>query len=678
MKKKIIIIIPIIIAAVAFMFAYRYYNNEDPNTTLTVAERRWVTENAGRTFDFEVINDYPLYGMNGEGVFFRFIEDFEENIGIQFNKIPYLKGSDASTNSFRIRILRNDEELTENDLLIFEDNYIAIGRDFVPINRIPDMRNITFGVFEDDLEELAFYLRSGQNLSYETFESIDELFEALDDEDVDMVIIPQIMYLERTIDSEYAINYFFTEMRKQIVLTLSDEYEELNEIMAKYFRRWMITNYINVYNEIYLNFYFEQNNIDAQTRTALTSKTYVYGFVDNPPYEALVNDRVAGIAGEYINRISRLAGIDFEYRRFSSKEALQQAVDNGEIDVFFNFFNVSNDNFLETLSPFIEYYVVLGRTQDQHIVTSFEQLRGQELAMLDGNLLYTYFSNNSGASITTFDSINDLMRNKEDRLVVLDREIYNHFKHHHFSRLSLLYMDTMMSDYRFLVRNDNEAFYNLFNYIMNTNSFFNYRNAGLSSLNASIFRDLTFEQVYTTILLIIFLPLIILALIYFFLKRKRKVKKVRIVDRHKYTDMLTSLKNRNYLSAKMAEWEDSKVYPQAIVMMDLNNVKYVNDNYGHEEGDMLIVKAAGVLVNTQLENSEIMRTDGNEFLIYLVGYNERQISMYVKKLTKELKALPHEFGAGVGYSMIMDSIKTIDDAINEATLDMITNKEDFK
>ena len=113
------------------------------------------------------------------------------------------------------------------------------------------------------------------------------------------------------------------------------------------------------------------------------------------------------------------------------------------------------------------------------------------------------------------------------------------------------------------------------------------------------------------------------------------------------------------------------------MIIDLNNVKYVNDNYGHEEGDQLIVEAAGILVNTQLENSEIIRTDGNEFLIYLVGYSERQISTYTKKLSKELKKLPHEFGAGVGFSMITDEIKTLDDAINEATLEMVTDKEEY-
>ena len=162
------------------------------------------------------------------------------------------------------------------------------------------------------------------------------------------------------------------------------------------------------------------------------------------------------------------------------------------------------------------------------------------------------------------------------------------------------------------------------------------------------------------------------------MKKKKEVKVVKKEDRRKYTDMLTALKNRNYLNFNMSTWEESKIYPQSFIVVDLNNVSYINDNYGHEEGDKLIIKAASILVNTQLENSEIMRTDGNEFLIYLVGYSEKQIDTYCKKLTKEFKNLPHGFGAAVGYSIITDDIKTIDDAINEASLDMKTKKEELR
>ena len=298
--------------------------------------------------------------------------------------------------------------------------------------------------------------------------------------------------------------------------------------------------------------------------------------------------------------------------------------------------------------------------------------------MLGNDSLYNYFKNNSRANIETFDNLDDLIKNAGSRAIVVDSEIYSYYQNNKFKKLKLIYKDNMTNDYKFMVKNDNKAFYNLFNYIINTNSYYNYRNSGIENLNASILEDSTFEQFYTIVLIIIFTPLIILGITYLILKHKKAKKKVKITDRQKYTDMLTSLKNRNYLNAKMQEWEDCEVFPQSIVIVDLNNVKYVNDNYGHEEGDQLIIKAAGVLVNTQLENSEIIRTDGNEFLIYLVGYSDRQMSTYTKKLSKEMKNLPHEFGAAIGYSMITDEIKTIDDAINEATLEMITNKEEYK
>ena len=634
MKKKLLVIIPIIIAVVTFFYVYRYYNKEDKTTTLTVTEKRWVENNKDQEYDFEIVNDYPLYGLNGEGVIFDFINDFEDKIGITFNKISYLKTTNPNTNSYRIRILDNDEKLSKNDLFLFDDNYVAVGKTYQRINHVQDMKNLKFGVFKEDKDEISYYLKSGTNLSYETYDSIANLYKALDDGTVNMIIVPNIMYLDYTIKNDkYSINYYFTELEKQIVLTLSDDNKELNTIVTKYYNKWKQTNYISEYNDEYLDYYLKNNSIDAKTKAKLISKNYVYGYVENLPYEKKVHGKVAGIAGEYIDRVSRLADINFEYKKYDSIKDLKEAIDNKEVDVYFDYYNYGNKNYLSTVSTFVEDYVVLGRQKDNHIVNTFESLKGQDLAMLKDDSLYNYFKNNSRANIKVYDNLDDLVENSGSRIIVIDNEIY---------------------------------------------SYYNYRNSGIENLKASILQDSTLEQVYTIVLIVVFTPLIILGLAFAFLKKKKAKKKVKISDRQKYTDMLTSLKNRNYLNAKMQEWEDCEVFPQSIVIVDLNNVKYVNDNYGHEEGDQLIIKAAGILVNTQLENSEIIRTDGNEFLIYLVGYSDRQISTYTKKLAKEMKNLPHEFGAAIGYSMITDEIKTLDDAINEATLEMITNKEEYK
>ena len=679
MKKKLLIIIPIVIAALTFVFVYRYYNKEDKTTTLTIREKQWVQENADKTYDFEVVNDYPLYGLNGEGVIFNFLDDFEKNVGLEFNRIPYLKDSKPSGKSFRIRILDNDADLGKKDLPLFNDTYVAIGKTYQRINSIKDIKNTTFGVFKEDSEDISYYLKSGTNLSYTTYDSIADLYNALDNNEVDMIIVPNIMYLSYTIEKDkYSINYFFTEMQKQIVLTLSDDNNQLNEIVTKYYNKWRQTEYVKEYNEAYLNYYLDANKLDAKTKAELISKNYTYGYVENPPYEQMVNGKVAGIAGEYVDRVARLSGINFKYKEYETVEDLEKAIDKGEIDLYFDYYNYNNDQYQSTLSTFIERYVVLGREEDNHIVTSFESMKDEQIAMLGNDSLYNYFSNNARAKIKTYENIEDLVKESGNRLIVVDKEIYTHYQNNEFRNLKLLYTDTMMNDYKFMVKNNNDAFYDLFNYIINTNSYYNYRNSGITNLSASILEDSTFEQVYTIVLTIIFVPLIIALIIYLIIKKKKQIKKVKASDRHKYTDMLTSLKNRNYLNAKMPEWEESKVFPQAIVMVDLNNVKYINDNYGHEEGDELIIKAAGILVNTQLENSDIIRTDGNEFLIYLVGYSERQVATYVKKLGKEMKNLPHEFGAAIGYSMITDEIKTLDDAINEATLEMITAKEEMK
>ena len=72
------------------------------------------------------------------------------------------------------------------------------------------------------------------------------------------------------------------------------------------------------------------------------------------------------------------------------------------------------------------------------------------------------------------------------------------------------------------------------------------------------------------------------------------------------------------------------------------------------------------------ENSEIMRTDGNEFMVYLVGYEEKMILSYIHKLNRELSSsLPNkDYGVSIGYRMILSEEMTIDDAINDS-LNMI-------
>ena len=122
-------------------------------------------------------------------------------------------------------------------------------------------------------------------------------------------------------------------------------------------------------------------------------------------------------------------------------------------------------------------------------------------------------------------------------------------------------------------------------------------------------------------------------------------------------------------------WDDNVIYPQSVVVLDINKIKDINDKFGREAGDEVIKKVASVLINNQVENTDIIRSGGDEFLIYMVGYQEKDVIEYTKKLMQEMENIPNSTGVSIGYSMILDDVKSVDDAINEAIIMMSKNKD---
>ena len=58
-------------------------------------------------------------------------------------------------------------------------------------------------------------------------------------------------------------------------------------------------------------------------------------------------------------------------------------------------------------------------------------------------------------------------------------------------------------------------------------------------------------------------------------------------------------RGKHIITSKIESWDESEVYPQAIIIIDLNNISYINDNYGREEGDKVITEAANILIMNQ-------------------------------------------------------------------------------
>ena len=680
MKNKKLITLIIVIAIILFIgLFFIYYYHE--SSLLDSNDKKWISENGTKIIDIEVFNDVAVFGMNGNGVVFDFLSYVTDETDLQFNKKPYSKELGPTSSSYKIEMVDGSTSLDSNKLLMYEDSYVAISKKETKINKLSDFSGYTFGVLKSDESNVNYYLKNISDTKCNSYDDFDSMFQALEANEINFVIASNIMTLDRTISGNYIIDYFFTDIKKNIVITMDASNNSLNTILKKYFDNFMREYYVSNYNKLLLNYYVSENNINDKTRTDLLSKTYVYGYVENSPYEITNGSKLNGISAEYINRVVRLTDIDFTYKKYSTIDELNQAINKGEVDIYFDYIDNQNSKYLKSVSPFIENYVVLARIKDDYIVSSLEGLKGTNVALLSNNkYLVNYIKNSTMSNVNTYNNIKELVKEAKEKsnIIILDKEVYTYYKNKELKDYEILFSDIMTSDYSFMIKSDNESFYKLFNYIINTNSYYKYRNNGFNNLNVSPLKTSSFEETYLLILGIILIPLILGVAIFAYIKNRHKLRLVKKEDRKKYTDMLTSLKNRNYLNLQIDTWNNSRVYPQAIVVVDLNNLKNINDSYGREKGDNLIVRAASILVNTQLENTEIIRTDGTEFIIYLVGYTENQIEVYTKKLRKELNELPYGYGASVGSSMIFDNIKTIDDAINEALIDMQSDKDSYR
>lgn len=104
-------------------------------------------------------------------------------------------------------------------------------------------------------------------------------------------------------------------------------------------------------------------------------------------------------------------------------------------------------------------------------------------------------------------------------------------------------------------------------------------------------------------------------------------------------DILTNLYNRRAFAANMERlFETPEVLgTAALLMWDLDNLKFVNDNYGHDSGDRYIEAFARCLSSFLSEQSLVARRSGDEFYVFLYGYQSKEkIRQIIRKVWTQI------------------------------------------
>lgn len=664
MKKKksiIIIIISILLVIGIAIGLYFILNDKDK---LTVAERNWVNESIGTIQNINVVNNVNVFGKDGSGVYYDFIKDFETEYGLNINPITFNEGSNPSGITFGVK-----QSISENDILFYTDHYVLVSKNNDIISQEENLNGKSIDILSKDLSYVSKYLKKASNVSFKQFETMDEMILDMNENDTYM-LVPLIKNLDVILSKDYKVIYHFSDIKDYYVLQISDD--KLSSVLKKYYNKWN-NEFNGVYNSNLFKTFTNNMNISDTEVDSMQSITYNYGFVNASPYEVILGGKYGGIIAVYLSNFSKFADIEFNFVKYKNFNSFTKAINKKDIDLYFNYYNFTDD-FYQTDGLSIEY-VVAARRDNNTVVKSIYSLIGETVYVQENSKIYDYIKNINDINIKTFSTTKDLFKlNKKDVYIILDKNTFDYYSDKKLDNYTSRYSDYISNEYTFKVRT-NSALYRLLDKYVGVMDEDEMVLDGLNNHYNTIKSGSIITKVAEYIL---YIAIIVVIVIFVLFKKSKKVsiaRKIKKDDKMKFIDQLTSLKNRNFLNENIETWNNNTIYPQTIVVVDLNKIQEINDLYGYNEGDKQIKALANILVKTQLDNSEIMRTDGNEFVIYLVGYNQKQISNYIFKLNKEIKKLPYEFGAEFGFSMIQDDIKTIEDALNEAVEDMKKNKE---
>ena len=136
-------------------------------------------------------------------------------------------------------------------------------------------------------------------------------------------------------------------------------------------------------------------------------------------------------------------------------------------------------------------------------------------------------------------------------------------------------------------------------------------------------------------------------------------------------DTLTRLMNRQ---CYYADSENLKDQITAVVSVDMNDLKKINDIQGHDEGDKALKMVADCLTKSKMKQKKVYRIGGDEFAIYYLGKKEEEVKEDIQLMQSALSQTPYV--CAFGYEMVKGN--DIEEAMLVADREMYTNKAILK
>lgn len=166
------------------------------------------------------------------------------------------------------------------------------------------------------------------------------------------------------------------------------------------------------------------------------------------------------------------------------------------------------------------------------------------------------------------------------------------------------------------------------------------------------------------------------------------VRKRKEIEAERDMDLLTGLYNRRGMELKLSTLfeKPEELGHSVIVMIDADNLKVINDSYGHDMGDVYLREIAGLITSLEAKGCVAARMGGDEFVLFLYQYgSERELEDSLKELAglqdQRMADLNGDVRVRLKFSFGYGLIKGRNDyqeALREADERMYENKRERK
>ena len=697
--KKIVIIFIITLVFIQPSYAKEGLFND--------AQKEYINSNQDKVYTIGIYpmsgKDYFFYENQHHGYLLNVVNKLEDNTSLDFD-LKVFPTWDSLYNSFlngEVEIIfgANKTKKRENKM-VFTDPLEKIPY-AIFINKksdlltIGDFENKTIGFTKSDMI-IDTFKNAYNNLNYKEkiFNSPDTGFKKLSQREIDGFITS-----EGVMAYKFLYNYENIKLMTKLDgitsnmnLAALKENEILIKIIKKVLRKSNVKKEIETAkNEAELIFNRKFLNLTDKEKSYLeANKKITVGVLKNYlPIELYKDGKFLGVSGKIFSYISKLINLETEVIVDDFHSLYKKALE-GEIDLLLMAKTEKREKYFDFPRPFYnERDIIYGNEKSKNI-NSIYQLENQKVAVIKEYWHKDYLKKNlRNPEIRITNNVQEsfklLSKGKVDYFIE-NRLVGDYYIDlYGYKNIEKKGLTTKSSALYYGIPKGNGPLVSIIDKSLKIIDYKKLESKGLNSIPDSESIKVKNQRAYI-MLLIVFLIGLIYLLFYLFKKlinQRTKAKILREKQKMLHKDSLTGLKNRKFFNNKIKDLKDEKNL--CFVVVDLNNLKKINDTYGHLIGDELIKTAANKLKEI-FKDFEHIRFGGDEFLLISKNVSKEKLNDLIKKskmIAKKTEIVYEDinltgFSFGIGYAIRKNKNESINNLFSRADKTMYENKIESK